>query len=105
MGTAELHAEIDRLAAAELPRDPAVLGDETVELDRAIRRLQAERSRRFGGFDLAAGHEAEGHTTAKAWLRTRTRVSPGEAAAQQSVARIHGELPELFAAWHAGRTT
>src|ERR1700710_1596312 len=105
MGTAELHAEIDRLTAADLSSDPAVLGVEVVEIDRAIRRLQADKSRRLGGFDLASGCEAESHTTTKAWLRARTRISPGEAAAQQAVARLHGELPLLFAAWHAGKTT
>jgi hypothetical protein len=100
-----LHVEIDRLEAADLYRDPAGLGIEAVEIDRAIRRLQALKSRALGGFDLACGCEAESHTTTKAWLRARTRISPADAAAQTAVARIHGELPTLFAAWHAGQTS
>ena len=105
MGTAELHAEIDRLTADDLPLDPAVLGAEVLEFERAMRRLQAEKSRRLGEFDLISGCEAESHTTTKAWLTAKTRISPSDAAGQQAIARIHGELPELFAAWHSGRTS
>ena len=105
MGTAELHAEIDRLTAGDLPRDPAVLGPRVLEIDRAIRRLQAEKSRTVGEFDLVSGCETDSQTTTKAWLRIKTKTSPADAAGQQAIARIHGELPLLFAAWHAGRTS
>lgn len=105
MSTTGLHAEIDRLAAVGLPADPAVLGEAAMEIERAIRRLEAERSRWLAAFDAAEGFLDEGLTSTKAWLRGQTTASPGQAAAQQAVAGIHGRLPLLFAAWHAGTTT
>jgi hypothetical protein len=102
---AGLHAEIDRLQVAELCVDPAVLGAEIVELERAAHRLMAEKSRRLEAFDRAQGYEAEQQTSTRSWLRTQTLSPHGQAAAEEAVARIRGKLPALTAAWQAGQTT
>jgi hypothetical protein len=105
MGTVELHSEIDRLAAADLSGDAAVLGIEVLEIRRAIHRLQAQESRRLTPFDAAEGFLDAGQTSSKGWLREQTTMSHAEAAARQAVARIAGRLPVLVAAWRAGETT
>jgi hypothetical protein len=100
-----LFAEIDRLEAVELSGDVRVLGAEALELRRGAQRLLALSSRRLGAFDRAEGYLDGEQTSTKAWLRTQTTLSHGEAAAQESVARLRGKLPGLFAAWDAGMTT
>src|SRR4051812_41324389 len=105
MELAGLHAEIDALEAADLAVDPAVLGAEVLELERAMNRLAAQKSRRLGGFDRAEGYVETGQTSSKAWLSTQTLASSGQAASEQSVCRVRERLPLLFAAWEAGATT
>lgn len=105
MGTAELHEQIDRLAADDLSVDPSVLGEEVLSIRQAIHRLQAEESRRLTPFDAAEGYLTAGQTSSKHWLREQTTMSHAEAASRQAVARITGRLPILLAAWQAGETT
>jgi hypothetical protein len=100
-----LFAEIDRLEAVELSGDVRVLGAEALELRQGAQRLLALSSRRLGAFDRAEGYLDGEQTSTKAWLRTQTTMSHGEAAGQESVARLRGKLPGLFAAWDAGLTT
>src|SRR5689334_20284667 len=98
MELAGLDAEIDRLAAADLAVDPRVLGSEIVELEQAMHRLAAEKSRRLAAFDRLEGFTEAGQTSVKAWLRTQTLASAGQAAGEQSVCRVRGRLPQLIAA-------
>jgi hypothetical protein len=105
MGVEVLHEELDRLAAADLSGDPAVLGAEVLELRRVAERAIAQASRRLRPFEAKEGYLDSGQASAKGWLRTQTLSSHGEAAAAVSVARIDGLLAELFTAWRAGETT
>src|SRR4051812_23504133 len=105
MELAGLHAEIDALEAADLSADPAVLGAEILELDRALNRLAAQKSRRLGDFDRLEGYVEAGQTSSKAWLTSQTLASSGRAAAEQSVCRVRDRLPQLISAREAGETT
>jgi hypothetical protein len=105
MELAGLRAEIDRLKAAVLSDDPAVLGAEVLELDRALHELAAEKSRRLTPFDQVEGYRDSGQTSSKAWLRTQTLMPSSQAAAEQNVCRVRNRLPDLFAAWGRGETT
>lgn len=100
-----LHAEIDRLQAVDPSADPAVLGAEIAEFERAINRLMAQKSRWLGAFDRVEGYLDGEQTSTRAWLRSQTLASHGQAAAEEHVARLRGTLPELHAAWDAGMTT
>jgi uncharacterized protein DUF222/HNH endonuclease len=105
MELAGLHAEIDRLEAADLSSDPARLGAEILEIRRAVQRLLAQDSRRLVEFDRLEGYLDAGQTSSKGWLATQTLASRGQAAGQVHTARVRDRLPSLFAAWDAGETT
>jgi len=95
-------ASIDELVCQPLEgRDLAV---DVVDLDRAMRRLAAEKSRRLAAMDRSGGYAAD-HPSTVSWVRHKTNVGHGTAAAHVRVARLRDKLPHLVAAWAEGSVT
>jgi Domain of unknown function (DUF222) len=97
----ELGSAIDELALEDLAATPqAVLGNDLVEIRRAIDRLEAEWLRRLAVFDRrGVGDEV---LSTQCWVRRHCGLTPGAARERVSVARRLGELPETQAAFAAG---
>jgi hypothetical protein len=97
----ELGSAIDELAVEDLDATPrAVLGDDLVEIRRAIDRLEAEWLRRLAVFDgRGAGDDV---LSTQCWVREHCGLTPGAARERVSVARRLRDLPETSAAFAAG---
>ncbi len=84
-GVADLHGVIDRLHtdAARLVPSPAVA---VVEVDRAIRRLEALKLKMVAAADQAGTAKDAGFTDTNAWVAKTTTVSRSDAARQVALA-------------------
>ncbi len=91
------------LAAADLASAPQVVQAECLlGLEQARAVHTAAQASVLSAFDYAAGYEADGHPTARSWLRWRTRVT--NAAASGSAGWMHRlrAHPDVHAALTAG---
>jgi hypothetical protein len=89
---------------AEAEEGPA-LGDEIVQLQRAMNQLQAVQLRKLRRFDREGGPAAEGARSTTSWLRYRGNMAGSSAAARVAAARMLPELEETRAAFEAGDIT
>src|SRR6266851_463576 len=76
------------------PLTDAALGDDIVDLRRAIDRLEFQCSRRLDLFARRKGYVALGFVTLISWLRRACRLAPGAAWQCAEVARNLPSLPE-----------
>ncbi len=91
---------IDALVAE--PELGPVLGDELVEINRLITRLEAIKLRKLGRFERDGGPAADGALSTVAWLRHRCRMSPSAASAVVRSARILPALHQCRDEFEAG---
>ena len=84
------------------PLTDTAVGDDIIELSRAMDRLEFERSRRLDLFARRRGYEASGFVSLITWLRRTCRLMPGVAIQQVEVAKNLPSLPETSAALAAG---
>jgi hypothetical protein len=88
-----LRAEVDRLAAEDVHQlSDAAPGEDLVELQGLIDRLEAQYVRQVGAFDRKQGCAASGALSTGSWLRSNCRVSGPTAAEQVRVAHHLVEL-------------
>ncbi len=99
----DVEEALDALGA-ELDRGP-VLGDDLVQLDRIVAKLDAIRLRQLRRFELEGGPEAGGALSTVAWLRHCCRMSPAAAALAVRAARTLESLPECQSAFAAGEVS
>ena len=78
------------------------LGEEIVELRRAIDRLEFQCSRRLDLFARRQGYVAFGFVSLISWLRRACRLMPGVAVQHAEVARNLALLPQTSTALAAG---
>jgi hypothetical protein len=92
---------VDRLCAA----DPAALADPDtiVALHRQLARLDAAVTQAVGAFDTSRAWAADGARSAGAWIATRCRQPAGVAHHRARLARALPHIPQVRAAWLAGR--
>src|SRR4249919_2567534 len=83
-----LLAAVDALQASD-PSQLAstALGDRIVGLEAMLARLAAHQVACVAVFDARGDAQATGARSSQAWLRQRTRLSPGEASARVGLAR------------------
>jgi hypothetical protein len=98
-----LRSAIDELRAQDL-RD---LGDDDLateldEIERAVRVLEAERSRRIFEFELRGAHRSDGFLSLSSWLVARHRVAPSTASRRVRVARSLARMPQAAEAFAGG---
>ena len=74
-----------------------------IGLEAAEAQHTAARARILAAFTAQRGYEADGYYGAASWLRARTRVTKGAAAAATGWARRLGEHPVIAAALAAGQ--
>ena len=74
-----------------------------IGLEAAEAQHTAARARILAAFTAQQGYEADGYYGAASWLRARTRVTRGAAAAATGWARRLGEHPVIAAALAAGQ--
>lgn len=86
--------------ATELTRDEQAAS--LLALERAEARHTAARSRLISAFTACSGFEADGHGSARTWLRWRTRITRGAAAGAVGWVRRLAEHPLVAAALAAG---
>jgi hypothetical protein len=83
----------------------AALGDDLVDLRRAIDRLEAEFLRRLHRFHSERGAQSDGGGSTMSWLRRRCAMTMKAAAYRVHLARSLGELPAALASARAGRAS
>src|ERR1700694_2397442 len=81
------------------------LGEDLVDIRRAIDRLEAEFLRRLHRFDRARGALADGGVSTVSWLRPRCGMTVKAAAYRVHLARTLGELPATLDSARAGRAS
>ena len=81
------------------------LGEDLVDLRRAIDRLEAEFLRRLHRFDGAHGAQADGGGSTVSWLRRCGGMTAKAAAYRVHLARTLGELPATLDSARAGRAS
>jgi hypothetical protein len=84
------------------PLTDTAVGDDIIELRRAMDRLEFECSRRLNVFARRRGYEASGFVSLITWLRRTCRLMPGVAIQHVEVAKNLPSLPETSAAVAAG---
>jgi Domain of unknown function (DUF222) len=84
------------------PLTDTALGDDIVELRRAMDRIEFQCSRRLDLFARRQGYLAFGFVSLISWLRRACRLMPGVAAQHAEVARNLPSLPQTTAALVAG---
>ncbi len=72
------------------------------EIERAVRVLEAERSRRLAEFERRGAHAEDGFISLSAWLVARHRLSPSTATRRVRVARALTDMPQAARACAAG---
>ncbi len=91
------------LTSADLASAPQVVQAECLlGLEQARSVHTAAQASVLSAFDYAAGCEADGHPTARSWLRWRTRVTPGAASGAAGWMHRLRAHPEIWAALAAG---
>src|ERR1700674_916112 len=81
------------------------LGDDLIDIRRAIDRLEAEFLRRLHRFHNARGALADGGVSTVSWLRARCGMTAKAAAYRVHLARTLGELPAALDSARAGRAS
>jgi hypothetical protein len=81
------------------------LGEDLVDITRAIDRLEAERLRRLHRFHRDRGAQSDGGGTTVAWLRRCCGMTAKAAAYRVHLARTLGELPASLDSARAGRAS
>jgi len=81
------------------------LGEDLVDIRRAIDRLEAEFLRRLHRFHNARGALADGGVSTVSWLRPRCGMTVKAAAYRVHLARTLGELPATLDSARAGRAS
>ena len=106
MALAALTEAVDLVARADLDRlsDRALL-EHTVEVDRQITRLEAQRIRHVARVDRRAAFTEDACVTAGSWFKMRTRRDGRDGSRTQRWARRLADFALLRASWQAGRTT
>src|ERR1700674_4254760 len=84
------------------PLTDTALGDDIVEMRRAIDRIEFQCSRRLDIFARRQGYVAFGFVSLVSWLRRACRLMPGAAAQHAEVARNLPSLPQTTNALVAG---
>ena len=98
-----LRSALEELVTSDL----RVLGDEDLasdldEIERTVRILDAERSRRLAEFERRGAHADDGFLSLSSWLVARHRVAPSTATRRVRVARCLEQMPHAAAANAAG---
>src|SRR5512141_253140 len=98
-----LRSATDELVAQDLRS----LADEDLasdldEIERAVRVLEAERSRRLAEFERRGAHTEDGFISLSAWLVARHRLAPSTATRRVRVARALRDMPQAARACAAG---
>ena len=102
-GVVDLGPVLAALAAQDVSAVPvSELGEQVVELDRAVASLTAEKLRRLAVFHAADGGAADGAQSTAAWLRYAVRAGHRDAAAQVRTAVALTALPATAAALAGG---
>lgn len=88
-------------------QDLQVLADDDIasdldEIERAVRVLEAERSRRLAEFERRGAHADDGFVSLSSWLVARHRLSPSTATRRVRVARALRDMPQAAQACAAG---
>jgi hypothetical protein len=98
-----LGSAVDELLAVDPRELPSVaLGEEIVEISRQLSRLQAAYLDRVEAFDRTGAAKAD-HGSTAAWLRAKTRLSPGASYRDVHLARdLADVLPATRAALRDG---
>jgi len=81
------------------------LGEDVVDIRRAIDRLEAESLRRLHRFHAARGAQSDGGGTTMSWLRRCCGMTVKAAAYRVHLARTLGELPAALDSARAGRAS
>ena len=81
------------------------LGEDLVEIGRAIDRLEAERLRRLHRFDAEHGGYVDGGGTSMSWLRRSCGMTARAAAYRVHLARILGQMPAALDSARTGRAS
>ena len=99
----EINSLVDRLAEEDLTSIPAEsMGDDQIELQRLLNRVQAEALRRLRRFDTGQGYANTMALSAKAWLRWKCNLTVPAASDQVEVARELESLPQASKAFADG---
>ena len=72
------------------------------EIERAVRVLEAERSRRLAEFERRGAHADDGFLSLSAWLVARHRLAPSTATRRVRLARAMQAMPQAAEACAAG---
>ncbi len=100
------HEELAAVAAEDLTLlSPAELGERLREMHAFELAWTAQRLRTLEAFDRADGPADEGQLSTAGWMKTQLGSPHSEAAAEVGVARVRRTLPEMAAAFEAGRAT
>jgi hypothetical protein len=78
------------------------LASDLDEIERAVRVLEAERSRRLAEFERRDAHANDGFLSLSAWLVARHRLAPSTATRRVRVARALQAMPQAAEACAAG---
>ncbi len=81
------------------------LGEDLVEIGRAIDRLEAERLRRLHRFDAEHGGYVDGGGTSMSWLRRSCGMTARAAAYRVHLARTLGQMPATLDSARTGRAS
>jgi|HubBroStandDraft_6_1064221.scaffolds.fasta_scaffold01666_5 hypothetical protein len=81
------------------------LGEDLIDIRRAIDRLEAEFIRRLHRFDRAHGAVAAGGVSSVSWVRAFCRMTVKASAYRVHLARTLGELPTTLGSARAGRAS
>ena len=101
-----LGAAVDALVGESLDSfSTHALGEDLVEIRRAIDRLEAECVRRLHRFHRERGAQADGGGSTVSWLRRACGMTVKAAAYRVHLARTLGELPATLDSARAGRAS
>ena len=104
--TSRLSAAVDALVDESIGGfATAALGEDLVDIRRAIDRLEAEFVRRLHRFHGERGAAADGGGSTLSWLRRRCAMTVKAAAYRVHLARTLGELPAALDSARAGRAS
>jgi hypothetical protein len=104
--TSRLSAAVDALVDESIEGfSTSALGEDLVDVRRAIDRLEAEFLRRLHRFHSERGAQADGGGSTMSWLRRRCAMTVKAAAYRVHLARTLGELPAALDSARAGRAS
>jgi hypothetical protein len=98
-----LRSATDELRKQDLQaQDDQELATDLDEIERAVRVLEAERSRRLAEFERRGAHADDGFLSMSSWLVARHRVAPSTATRRVRVARSLQRMPHAAEAYATG---